>query len=56
VSSVLGSLGNVRFSDTRCARRCQRRRRESDLRTFKLTTFDNKTVTVALGRKPERKS
>jgi len=28
---------------------------KANLRTFKLTTFDNKTLTIAMGRKPEEK-
>ena len=29
---------------------------KANLRTLKLTTFDHKTMTVALGRKPEEKN
>jgi hypothetical protein len=55
VSSVLSSVGNIRFSDTTALDDPNVAAAKANLRTFKLTTFDNKTVTVALGRKPEEK-
>ncbi len=55
VSSVLTSVGNVRFSETTALDDPNVAPAKANLRTFKLTTFDNKTVTVALGRKPEEK-
>lgn len=55
VSSVLSSVGNVRFSDTTAPDDPALAPARANLRTFKLTTFDNKTITVALGRKPEEK-
>jgi hypothetical protein len=55
VSSVLSSVGNIRFSDTSALDDPNVAAAKANLRTFKLTTFDNKTVTVAMGRKPEEK-
>lgn len=55
VSSVLSSLGTLRFSDTSDLEDPNVAAAKANLRTFKLTTFDNKTITVALGRKPEEK-
>jgi hypothetical protein len=55
VSSVLSSIGNIRFSDTTALDDPNVAAAKAHLRTFKLTTFDNKTITVALGRKPEEK-
>ena len=55
VSSVLSSIGNVRFSDTTAPDDANAAAAKVTLRTFKITTFDNKTVTVAMGRKPEEK-
>jgi hypothetical protein len=55
VTSVLGSVGNVRFSESTALDDANAVAAKANLRTFKLTTFDNKTVTVALGRKPEEK-
>src|SRR4029079_1100591 len=55
VSSILSSIGNVRFSDTTAPDDAGVAAAKANLRTLKLTTFDNKTVTVAMGRKPEEK-
>lgn len=55
ISSVLSSVGNVRFTDTTPLDDPNALAAKANLRTFKLTTFDNKTVTVAMGRKPEEK-
>lgn len=55
ISSVLSSVANLRFSDTSDRSDPNVAAAKEDLRTFKLTTFDGKTVTVALGRKPEQK-
>jgi hypothetical protein len=55
VSSVLSSVGNIRFSDTTAPDDPNVAPAKANLRTFKLTTFDNKTITVAMGRKPEEK-
>ena len=55
VASVLTSVGNVRFSDTTAPDDPNVAPAKANLRTFKLTTFDNKTLTVAMGRKPEEK-
>jgi hypothetical protein len=55
VASVLSSVGNIRFSDTTAPDDPNVAPAKANLRTFKLTTFDNKTITVAMGRKPEEK-
>lgn len=55
ISSLLSSVGIVRFSDTAALDDANAATAKANLRTFKLTTFDNKTVTVAMGRKPEEK-
>lgn len=55
VLSVLSSVGSLRFSDTNELTDPNVTAAKANLRTFKLTTFDNKTVTVAFGRKPEEK-
>ena len=55
ISSVLGSIGNIRFSETTPSDDPNVAAAKANLRTFKLTTFDNKTLTVAMGRKPEEK-
>ena len=55
VASVLSSIGNIRFSDTTAQDDPNVAPAKANLRTFNLTTFDNKTITVAMGRKPEEK-
>jgi hypothetical protein len=55
VSSVLSSIGTLRFSETTAPDDAGVAVAKANLRTFKVTTFDNKTVTIALGRKPEEK-
>jgi hypothetical protein len=55
VSSLLSSVGNIRFSETTVPDDPNVAPAKANLRTFKLTTFDNKAVTVAMGRKPEEK-
>lgn len=55
VSSVLSSVGAIRFSDTNALDDANVAAAKANLRTFKLTTFDNKVVTVSMGRKPEEK-
>ena len=55
VSSLLTSLGTIRFSDTTDSGEAQAATAKQHLRVFKLTTFDGKTFTIALGRKPEEK-
>ncbi|MEI6463271.1 MAG: DUF4340 domain-containing protein [Verrucomicrobiota bacterium] len=55
VSALLGSIGTIRFSETTATDDASIGPAKANLRTFKVTTFDNKTATVALGRKPEEK-
>ena len=55
ISSVLSAVGNIRFSETTPTDDTNAQAAKANLRTFKLTTFDHKTFTIALGRKPEEK-
>jgi hypothetical protein len=55
VSTVLSSVGAIRFSDTTAPEDANAAAARANQRTFRLTTFDNKTISVALGRKPEEK-
>jgi hypothetical protein len=55
ISSTLGSIGSVRFSDTSNLDDPNLAAAKEHLRIFKLTTFDHKTIRVGLGRKPEEK-
>jgi hypothetical protein len=54
-SSLLTSLTSLRFSDTVDMKDPAAAEAAAHMRTFRLTTFDGKTLTVALGRKPEEK-
>jgi hypothetical protein len=55
IATLLGSIGNVRFSDTSDPNDPPVEAAKPHQRTFKVTTFDHKTYTIALGRKPEEK-
>jgi len=55
ISALLGTLTSLRFTDTTATDDANAVAAKQHLRTFKLTTFDGKTLTVALGRKPEQK-
>lgn len=55
VSTVLSSIGAIRFSDTTAPDDANAAAARANQRAFRLTTFDNKTISVALGRKPEEK-
>lgn len=55
VSTVLSSVGAIRFSDTTPLDDANAAAAKANQRTIKLTTFDNKTISVAMGRKPEEK-
>jgi hypothetical protein len=55
VASLLDSLDGIRFSDSTATTDADAAEAKAHLRTFRLTTFDGKTLTVALGRKPEEK-
>ena len=55
VSTVLGSVGAIRFSDTTPLDDANAAAAKANQRTIKLTTFDQKTISVAMGRKPEEK-
>jgi len=53
IDSALGSLADLRFTDTTPTDDAKAMAAKANARTVKLTTFDGKTVTIALGRKPE---
>lgn len=55
VASVLSSLGSIRFTETSDLNDPNALAAKAHERTFKLTTFDGKTYTIAMGRKPEEK-
>jgi hypothetical protein len=55
VASLVSTLTTLRFNDTTAADDPQAAEASRHARAFKLTTFDGKTVTVALGRRPEEK-
>jgi hypothetical protein len=55
ITSALSSLTGLRFTDTVDPTDPNATTAKQHLRTFKLTTFDGKTISVALGRKPEEK-
>ncbi len=55
VSSLLNNVGTIRFTDTNDLTDPNVATAKQHERTFKLTTFDGKTYTVAMGRKPEEK-
>ncbi len=55
VASLLSSVGTVRFTDSSATDDANAAAAKANQRVFKLTTFDNKTITVAFGRKPEEK-
>lgn len=53
VTSLASTLTSLRFTDTTALDDPDATDARTHARTFKLTTFDGKTVTVALGRRPE---
>lgn len=55
ITSALTSLTSLRFTDTFAPADASATAAQQHLRTYKLTTFDGKTISVALGRKPEEK-
>ena len=55
LSSLLNSVDSVRFSDTTDPTDVNAVAAKAHERVFKLTTFEGKTYTIAMGRKPEDK-
>jgi hypothetical protein len=55
ISSLLGSLGSLRFSDTTATDDAGALEARKSSRTITLTTFDGKKIGVTLARKPEQK-
>lgn len=55
ISTTLGSLTSIRFSDTNDLTDASAVAAKANERAFKLETFDKKVIQIALGRKPEEK-
>ena len=55
ITSLLGSFASLRFQDTSDLTDAKAEAARGNSRTVKFTTFDHKTITVQLGRKPEEK-
>ncbi len=55
VAAVLSTAGSIRFTDTNDPTDPNVAAAKANERTIKLTTFDGKTFTIAMGRKPESK-
>jgi hypothetical protein len=55
ISTVLSSIGTIRFSDTNALDDDAVAAAKANTRTFKIETFDKKSITIAMGRKPEEK-
>ena len=55
ITSTLSSLANLRFTETTDKNDANAAAARDHLRTLKLTTFEGKTIRVAMGRKPEQK-
>jgi hypothetical protein len=55
ITSAISSAGSLRFSETTDLADANAVAAKQNARTVKFTTFDGKTVTVVLGRKPEQK-
>ncbi|HTL66644.1 MAG TPA: DUF4340 domain-containing protein [Lacunisphaera sp.] len=55
IASLISNLTPLRFTDTKALDDPEAVAAKAHSRTVKLTTFDHKTYTVALGRKPEEK-
>ncbi len=55
ISTLLSSVGNLRFTDTTAKDDANAKAAAANQRVFKLETFDKRTITVAMGRKPEEK-
>ena len=55
VSSLVSTLASLRFSDTAAVDDPSAAEASRHMRAFKLTTFGGKSLTVAIGRKPEEK-
>ena len=55
ITSLLGSFTSLRFQDTSDLADADVEAARKHSRTVKLTTFDHKTITVEVGRKPEEK-
>ena len=55
ISTLLGSLGSVRFSDTNDPTDPNFAAAKANERLFKVETFDHKIIKIGLGRKPAEK-
>jgi hypothetical protein len=55
ITSLLGSFGSLRFQDTADLTDPNVAAARQHSRTIRLSTFDHKTITIQLGRKPEER-
>ncbi|MBL9190406.1 MAG: DUF4340 domain-containing protein [Opitutaceae bacterium] len=55
ISTVLSSIGTLRFTETTSPDDANAKAAAAHQRVFKVETFDKRTVTIAMGRKPEEK-
>jgi hypothetical protein len=55
ISPILTTLTGLRFSDSVDTKDASAAQASKFMRTFRITTFDGKTVSISLGRKPEEK-
>jgi len=55
ITSLISSAGTLRFSETNEVNDPNAVAAKANARTVKFTTFDGKTISVTLGRKPEQK-
>lgn len=55
ISTVLSSIGNIRFTESTATDDANAKAAAANQRLFKIETFDKKVVQVAMGRKPEEK-
>jgi hypothetical protein len=55
ITSLLGSFTSLRFQDTSDLADANAEAARKNSRTVRFTTFDHRTITVQLGRKPEEK-
>ncbi|MDP3072208.1 MAG: DUF4340 domain-containing protein [Opitutaceae bacterium] len=55
ISTVLSSIGTLRFTESTPLDDANAKAAAANQRMFKVETFDKKTLTIAMGRKPEEK-
>ncbi len=55
ISTVLSSIGTIRFTESTAPDDANAKAAAANQRTFKVETFDKKVMQIAFGRKPEEK-